>query len=311
VGSAEDDYVVVELSGRLGNQLFQFAAGLGIARRRSAQLLFRSWRVAPDDLLLPLLVPGSYVEASPPQLRAVGQFPYDVPPRRLWQSATVRATRWSRRARGRTGPTLYAWGDTGVFKPGVFDLDLPAYVQGHLQSERYFEHVTDEVVDAISWPRGGAVLPQTTGRTVALSFRRGDYNALGWALPLEYYDAALEIVRAHDDDLTLVLFGDDAAFLELAAARYDHLGPMINALDLAPDPVSQLRMMSECDHCVIANSSFAWWGAWLGDHASPCATASANAGGARLVVAPSSYGAGNDRLPARWRTVPTPDATRV
>jgi hypothetical protein len=57
-----------------------------------------------------------------------------------------------------------------------------------------------------------------------------------------------------------VLFGDDNAFVEFMSERVAKLGVVVNAVDVGPDPTSQLWMMSQCDHCVIANSSFAWWG---------------------------------------------------
>jgi hypothetical protein len=53
--------------------------------------------------------------------------------------------------------------------------------------------------------------------------------------------------------------------------------------------------MTQCDHAVIANSSFAWWGAWLGEHRHPSTD--------RVVVAPAEY-VGGDRVPDRWHTVP-------
>jgi Glycosyl transferase family 11 len=300
---ADDEYVIVELAGRLGNQLFQFASGLGLARRRDAQLLFRSWRVPPDDLLLPKLIPDQYQEAGARELLRIGQFPYDVPLARVFQSVNVRVARWSRAARQRTKPAIAAWGDTGVFRPWIFDLDFPVYLQGHLQSERYFAEVSADITAMIQWPTGTPSLPDDVGTTVAVSFRRGDYNSLGWALPLSYYDEALGLACESLVSPTLVLFGDDADFLELAGTRYSQFGRVVNALELGSDPISQLRLMSQCDHCVIANSSFAWWGAWLGDQHPTRMN--------RVVVAPSAYGGNNDRIPARWLTVATHASTRV
>ena len=39
--TSDRDLVVVELQGRLGNQLFQYASGLGLSRRLGAALRFR------------------------------------------------------------------------------------------------------------------------------------------------------------------------------------------------------------------------------------------------------------------------------
>jgi hypothetical protein len=296
------DLVIVELHGRLGNQLFQYASGLGMSRRLGAALRFRSDRVAPDDLLLPRLV-DDYQEATPAQLRSVGHRSDVSAMARLEHRVLLHSTRARRRFQHRTPPTIAIWERPGIFRPWVFDTDLPVYVQGHLQSERYFEDVADEVATAIRFPTDLATLPSDVGTTLALSFRRGDYNSLGWALPLEYYDEAVALITARTNVDTIVLFGDDTAFLELAVGRYERFGRVVDAVGFGSDPLTQLQLLASCDHCVIANSSFAWWGAWLGDHrvGSP----------ERVVVSPAEYGEGNDRLPARWSTLRTGTPTEI
>jgi hypothetical protein len=295
------DLVIVELHGRLGNQLFQYASGLGLSRRLGASLRFRSDRVAPEDLVLPRLV--EYREATTAELRTVGHRSDVSALARLEHRALLHATRATRRVQQRTPPTIAIWERPGVYRPWVFDADLPVYVQGHLQSERYFEDVVDEVAASIRFPAGLATLPPDAGATLALSFRRGDYNSLGWARPLEYYDEAVALVTARTQVDSIVLFGDDTAFLELAVSRYERYGPVVDAVAFGSDPLTQLQLLASCHHCVIANSSFAWWGAWLGDHR---ATSSE-----RVVVSPAEYGEGNDRLPTRWVTLPTGTPTEI
>ena len=94
-----------------------------------------------------------------------------------------------------------------------------------------------------------------------------------------------------------MLFGDDRGFLELAAKWLSKYAPTIDGLSRGEDPIAQLTLFSQCDHCVISNSAFTWWGTWLGDHvrSSP----------SRMVVAPEEYGRGSDRLPERWLKVPS------
>jgi hypothetical protein len=73
-------------------------------------------------------------------------------------------------------------------------------------------------------------------------------------------------------------------------------GPAASAFDYAGDELSHLALYRQCDHCVIANSSFAWWGAWLGDHVQRSAR--------RVVIAPEQYRRfGPDIVPDRWRVV--------
>lgn len=296
-----DRYVVAELHGRLGNQLFQFASAYGIARRNAARLLFSTSGMSPEDLLLPALLRDRYREASPRELLGVGHFTYRVPLRRVAQSAAYHGARVSRRVRGRTPPSVTFWQQTGRFRPSLYDLDLPTYLQGHLQSERYFADYADEIVAALIWPDEVASVGfgEAGDRrpTVGVSFRRGDYVDVGWALPFEYYEKALDRIVAEVPEPRIVLFGDDAAFVDLAATRLARYGPVVDAVRIAHDPLVQLRLLSMCDHSVIANSSFSWWGAWLGDQRARDFD--------RLVIAPREYGEGGDRVPARWETLAT------
>src|SRR3954447_26979969 len=68
-------YLVMRLRGRLGNNLWQFASGLGIARALGARLCFDSRPVQAHLRLLQELIPGTYEEATPAELRRVGVGP--------------------------------------------------------------------------------------------------------------------------------------------------------------------------------------------------------------------------------------------
>jgi hypothetical protein len=288
-------FVVVALTGgRLGNQLFEFASGYGLARRLDAELLFDASRTPPGDLLLPALIGTKFREATRPQLLRVGVDRYSP-----WPRATQRLVAWSRRARrrGLSKVSVYDFGDPGRYRPWLNDLDPPVWVDGLLQSERYFADVAAEIAEAILFPSDTPRLAASERPTVAVHFRRGDNVPVGWGLPWQYYEDAVAMVAERVSNPQLVLFGDDPVFVELAADRLATFGTVTSTWGMANDPVSHLALMTQCDHAVIANSSFSWWGAWLGDQRTPS--------DARIVVAPAEYEWGGDLLPKRWCTVTT------
>jgi hypothetical protein len=129
---------------------------------------------------------------------------------------------------------------------------------------------------------------------VAVSFRRGDYVRRDWQLPFSYYERALDRMTSEIPDATFLVFGDDPEFVRMATDWMTRYGPATNAYDLSRGVLEHMVLAAHCDHAVIANSSFAWWGAWLGDRR--------NRDGPRLVLAPEDYRTrfGADILPDHW-----------
>ena len=171
--------------------------------------------------------------------------------------------------------------NTARYDEEILSMDLPTQLLGWFQTDRYFSHVADEVVQRLRLPPVTLPRPAKSPPIVALSFRRGDYVRLGWQLPFSYYEKALALMTSEVPDATFLVFGDDPEFVRLATDWVSRFGPATNAYDFSDGALEQLALASECDHAVIANSSFAWWGAWLGDRRA--------GGGPRLVIAPEDY----------------------
>ncbi len=132
---------------------------------------------------------------------------------------------------------------------------------------------------------------------VSIHIRRGDYvtntsaNDFHGLCSLEYYSAGIEYVLSRVPDATLDVFSDD---IEWARLNIRIPAPTI-FIDHNQGRSSweDMRLMSRCQHHIIANSSFSWWGAWL------------NPSPDKIVIAPSKWFADSsiltdDIVPSTW-----------
>ncbi|MGA0174398.1 MAG: alpha-1,2-fucosyltransferase, partial [Phycisphaerales bacterium] len=106
-----------------------------------------------------------------------------------------------------------------------------------------------------------------TGRPlVGVHVRRGDYlkrrivDSVVHLSP-SWYSAAAERLTERHGELEFVVVSDDPAWCR-ESLRLP--GPMaIASLDHPKDPLEDLALLSRCDHHILANSTFSWWGARL------------------------------------------------
>ena len=105
------------------------------------------------------------------------------------------------------------------------------------------------------------------GASVCLHVRRGDYYSnpaarMVHAVDLtDYYRKAISLMKERVGDCHFFLFSDEPEWVK---ANLD-LGDACTVVDVNTplEPEQDLRLMSLCEHFIIANSTFSWWGAWL------------------------------------------------
>jgi hypothetical protein len=108
-------------------------------------------------------------------------------------------------------------------------------------------------------------------RTDSLAVRGLAFHGL---VPLDYYERAIRWVATNAGPIELFVFSDDIEWCEdnvpWPAVFVDHNSTGIiedrdHVLTRTEDGTSHedLWLLSLCKHSICANSSFAWWGAWL------------------------------------------------
>lgn len=303
--------IITWLSGGLGNQMFQYAAGLALAeRRRTVLKLDVSWfREDPGYeahnryALSCLNITEQF--ATQQEIERVRGVQFTRTER--WSAALARAVRLRQYAARHSIRGNWHQPPTFAFYPQFFEQPDNTYLNGMFQSEKFFGDATNLLRLHFSFryppqPEVASLAERIrSGPSAAVHFRRGDYtrNAtfareIG-ALDLSYYDRAVRMLRERSPEAKLYVFSDD---IEAVAREFRPPGPHEFVRCVKPwHAHDKIRLMSLCDHIAIANSTFSWWAAWL------------NPAPGKLVIAPDPWfdqspHDASDIVPASWVRLP-------
>lgn len=158
-------------------------------------------------------------------------------------------------------------------------------LHGFFQSEKYFNHIEKEIRKDYTFHDKHLelckefMLEFEGQEPIMLHVRRGDPNLVDprgfkWAYvncsdqhpvqSLQYYEEALQ---NFDDNQPVIVFSDSAEWVKeqefFAGDRFFISEPQEKYPDGSFLPYADLCLMSLCSHAIIANSSMSWWGAWL------------------------------------------------
>ena len=299
--------IITSLTGGLGNQMFQYAAGLALAEhRRTVLKLDVSW-FGEDPRF------EAHNRYSLSCLNVTEQFATEEEIDRVrgvqlgrterWSVSLARCLRLHRYADRHASPSHWHRPPTFAFYPEFFEQPDHTYLNGMFQSEKFFAPIADllRLQFSFRYPLQPALTELAerirSGPSAALHFRRGDYarNA-GFAreigvVGLDYYHRAARILRERSPDATFYIFSDD---IEAVAREFTPPGPHEFVRCVKPGQShDKIRLMALCDHIAIANSTFSWWAAWL------------NPSPEKLVIAPDPWFSDSphdqrDIVPSSW-----------
>jgi glycosyl transferase family 11 len=266
--------ITVSLIGGLGNQMFQYAAGKALAERHGVPLAldisgFRNYALRPF-LLDRLLVPEAMMSA---QAEPAEKPEENFTPAK-WKARIDRLLGKAGLPKLASSPNEYREPHFH-YDPAFEALGPTISLFGYFQSERYFNLIAGNLRDWFS-PReplgdtAAAALKriETSQLPVSVHVRRGDYLNPGTVeyhgiLGETYYREALGRLEASvGQEAKLFIFSDNAA----AAEQVLNFVPKSRLVHVRGDPErpwEDMALMARCQHHVIANSSFSWWGAWL------------------------------------------------
>jgi Glycosyl transferase family 11 len=257
--------VVIGLSGGLGNQMFQYAAGRALSLRLGVPLhLDLSWFFGRKDRRYALAPFGISGVPSERNLLLPDLF-------KSWESKFAR-----RYATKRMGVPIFR--ERHFHFDSAFErLSAPVYLEGYWQSEFYFREIASmlrlEFTLLEPLPTACAALREaiTSCNAICVHVRRGDYlsnyiaSKTHCICPIDYYQNGVNELIQGLENPHCFLFSDDTAWVR----EFLNLNCSMTVVDVnsSADAHLDLMLMAECRHFLIANSSLSWWAAWLGSYA--------------------------------------------
>lgn len=257
--------IVVRIKGGLGNQLFCYAAARRLALVNNAELVIdhvtgflrdhqyrRSY--ALDNFNIPMRKATPLERMEPLELY-----------RRGMAKAIAKLVSFERRQ--------YVEQEGSDFDKRLLNMKVKNYIylDGYWQSEQYFKDI-EEVLredlrlkapeDQKNIELGKAI--QST-HSIAIHVRLFNNASLYHNLSLDYYKNAIQYFESKGGQPTYFVFSNDPKTVQ----QHFHF-PTSRVVFVTHNKgdagaVSDLWLMSLCQHFITANSTFSWWGAWLGE----------------------------------------------
>ena len=242
---------VFRIGGGLGNQIFQYAAALAYEKNTGVRVALdlsnsdnqhNGWEI---DRVFDL---GKKLRVLPTGASKV-----------LWRCAKY----------GESGRLLREPfdGNSLVFKEKLLKTPILGVIKGFFPSYKYYEEYEDEILPNFKFANTEKIdlMGIDSSRpSVALHVRRGDFlkaTGYGGICTTEYYDAALSYMRGQCPDAKYYIFSNDPEWCREYFKGDEFVIVDVNS---GKDSWKDMYMMSRCDHYIIANSSFSFWGMELG-----------------------------------------------
>jgi hypothetical protein len=255
----------VSLSGGVGNQLFQYAAGRTIAAERNVplQVVARPAHTSRNLGIRDLI--GIPKAALTPHQRFLGGFP-DAPLKRLPVALRQPVKSFDRRA---ARYLVLEQTQLQMADPKI-EIDQrwrDIQLRGFFQHATYYEPVLDTIIDEMISKLGDRVDLAGGDDVVAMHFRRGDYVLNGYDLPLSFHEEGLSAVASAHSIRRVVVMSDDVAFSALAAEHFRSRGFDVSDFESesAHSDLDTFVTLATAQHVVMSNSTFVWWAAVIGD----------------------------------------------
>lgn len=245
--------IIIKLKGGLGNQLFQYGFGRLISNKRNEQLkLDISSLGSAKDTKRSFVLDKFNIKAEIASKEEIQKYA---------PSAFARFTKQKILREFHIG-----------WQPQLLT-SQKKYFEGYWQSYLYLDPIKDKLLQEITLKNPFTdYYKQISSQiknslSVAIHIRRGDFTdnqkikSIHQTITLEYFQKAFSLIESKLQNNTYFVFSDDIAWVKTnlkTNSPTTYVSP-----DNASDEVQELILMSQCQHQIIANSTFSWWAAYL------------------------------------------------
>lgn len=248
--------VIAELTAGFGNQLFAYACGYALAKKRNADLYINTY-MADNGMSRELGIDKlniTYVE------RITYRYKKDLLNRAVFNKIRrQKAIGWRTK--------IFKEKGNFVYHPEVFEQNGDVMLSGYWQSDKYFSEYIDDLrklftpIQLSDPAKKSMEQIHSMKNPVAVHIRRGDYLLADTNLRMEYFEDAMKIMEERLGEVNYCFFSDDIAWVK------ENFGTKNNYFFFSGiegmSYIDEFFCMAECEHDITANSSFSWWAAYL------------------------------------------------
>jgi hypothetical protein len=155
------------------------------------------------------------------------------------------------------------------FDESIFNVSDNTNIEGYFQSEKYFEHIKDIIRGTFVFKKEikdkALDIFNKNKKTdiISIHIRRGDYLGIQHQFPImdaSYYQNAINEIY-DNNDYQYFIFSDDIAWCKEVFGESDSI-----YYSEGNSHYVDLCLMTMCNHNIIGNSTFGWWGSWLNNN---------------------------------------------
>ncbi|MFC1960138.1 alpha-1,2-fucosyltransferase [Chloroflexota bacterium] len=297
--------ILVYVRGGLGNQLFQYACGRTLAKRLGTEFKLdlswfetqnsRQYRLNDFNVIENIATPAEIELAHASTLKPPRMRDYLKP------AGMRNYLRWLKK--GRQWHYFQEPQLTRYYQAiDHITADEDVYLVGYWQFEKYFidqaAFIRNEfkLTEPLPPENESLAAEMQNSQSVSIHIRRGDYVSDPRFAPThnvctpQYYQRAMQYISQKITTPRFYIFSDDPEWCQQNIHSDYPIKIVSNNQSL---PQYDLILRAKCQHHILSNSTFSWWGAWLNNNTN------------KTVVVPDKWTHGlsteeRNIIPAHW-----------